>query len=117
LNNTELILATLEDLEGYYTSSLVHFLQNQRIQNAELIKSGLFVERVIANFNPDTSGERLHGYYLERQAISHFVRQGELTAKEAQQLREEVNELESYALRDNSPNVIYDLITDRLHGK
>ncbi|KHD44691.1 cation:proton antiporter [Streptococcus hongkongensis] len=113
LVNTELILDSLEDLEGFYNSSLVNFLQNQRIQSAELIKSGLFVERVIANFIPDSSGERIHGYYLERQTIHEFELQGLVTAKEAQQLRDEVNELESYSLRDNSPNFVYDIINYR----
>ncbi|KYP18125.1 cation:proton antiporter [Streptococcus parauberis] len=113
LANTELILESLEDLEGFYNSSLVNFLQNQRIQNAELMKSGLFVERVIANFIPDSSGERIHGYYLERQTIHEFEVAGHITAREAQQLRDEVNELESYSLRDNSPNFVYDIINYR----
>ncbi|MGT2887923.1 cation:proton antiporter [Streptococcus didelphis] len=113
LNNTELILETLEDMEGFYNSSLVNFLQKQRIQNAELIKSGLFVERVITDYIPDTSGERLHGYYLERQMIYEFEARGDLTASEAQTYLEEVNELESYALRDNSPNFAYDLVKYR----
>ncbi|WP_205015346.1 cation:proton antiporter [Streptococcus porcinus] len=113
LDNTELIMETLEDLEGFYTTSLIDFLQNQRLQKAELIKSGLFVERVIANFIPDISGERLHGYYLERQFISNYEQRGELTAKEAQALRDEVNELESYSLRESSPNFTYDLIKYR----
>lgn len=110
LNNTELVLETLEDLEGFYNSSLVNFIQNQRLQNAELIKSGLFVERVIANVIPDTSGERLFGYYLERQTIHEFEVEGQLTAQEAQILRDEVNELESYSLRDDSSNLINDYI-------
>ncbi|VTS42450.1 membrane protein [Streptococcus pseudoporcinus] len=117
LDNTELIMETLEDLEGFYTPSLVDFLQNQRLQKAELIKSGLFVERVIANFIPDVSGERLRGYYLERQFIYNYEQGGQLTAKEAQALRDEVNELESYSLRESSPNFAYDLIKYRHTAK
>ncbi|WP_159796160.1 cation:proton antiporter [Streptococcus halichoeri] len=110
LTNTELILDTLEDLEGFYNTSLVNFLQHQRLQNAELIKSGLFVERVITNDVPDTAQERLHGYYLERYVIFDYEKQGEITAKEAQRFRDEVNELETYTLRDNTSPGFADLL-------
>ncbi|MGI1768474.1 cation:proton antiporter [Streptococcus uberis] len=117
LNNTALILDSLEDLEGFYNSYLVNFIQNQRIQNAELINSGLFVERVLTNYFPDANNEQLRGYYLERRTIHEFEQMGDITAKEAQQLRDQVNELESYSLRESSPNFAYDLIKYRQKTK
>lgn len=41
----------------------------------------------------------------------------DITAKEAQQLRDQVNELESYSLRESSPNFAYDLIKYRQKTK
>lgn len=117
LNNTALILDALEDLEGFYNSYLVNFIQNQRIQNAELINSGLFVERVLTNYFPDANNEQLRGYYLERRTIHEFEQMRDITAKEAQQLRDQVNELESYSLRESSPNFAYDLIKYRQKTK
>ncbi|MDE7492958.1 sodium:proton antiporter, partial [Streptococcus agalactiae] len=76
LSNNDLILETLEDMEGYYNATLIDFLQNERIRDAELIKSGLFVERVIARITPDILNETLRGYYLERRTISEFERDG-----------------------------------------
>lgn len=110
LSNNDLILETLEDMEGYYNATLIDFLQNERIRDAELIKSGLFVERVIARITPDILNETLRGYYLERRTISEFERDGLISSKESQILRDNVNELESYSLRDSQSSIPYQLL-------
>lgn len=117
LNNTELVLEALEDLEGYYNSSLVNFLQSQRIQYAELINSGLFVERVLMHYLPDSNDLQLKGYYLERRTIHEFEQMGDLSSRETQVLRDQVNELESFSLRESSPNFAYDFIKYRTRQK
>lgn len=110
LSNNDLILETLEDMEGYYNATLIDFLKNERIRDAELIKSGLFVERVIARITPDILNETLRGYYLERRTISEFERDGLISSKESQILRDNVNELESYSLRDSQSSIPYQLL-------
>ncbi|MEE3743329.1 cation:proton antiporter [Streptococcus dysgalactiae] len=110
LGNSELILEALEDLEGYYNVSLVDFLQGKRIQDAELIKSGLFVERVITHFIPDNSGELLHAFYLERRAIYEAEQAQEITPTQAHDLRHAVNELETYSLRQHANPLMIDVV-------
>lgn len=102
LDNTEVILDALEDLEGYYNATLVDFIQNERLRDADLIKSGLFVDRILANISPESTDELLWGYYLERRTIAEFEKDKRITPHEAQKMRQEVNELELFSLRDAS---------------
>lgn len=111
LNNTELILDALENLEGYYNQTLVDFLQNERLRDAELIKSGLFVERVIMHQIPDSNDDILRGYYLERKTIAEFEADGLISKAYAQQLRSNVNELENYSLNDDSTSLAYEFLS------
>ncbi|WP_316606651.1 sodium:proton antiporter [Streptococcus pluranimalium] len=110
LKNTELILEALEDLEGYYNHPLVDYLQNARLRDAELIKSGLFVERVIMHWIPNSNDDILRGYYLERKTIAEFEADGLISNQYAQELRSNVNELENYSLNDTTTSLSYEFL-------
>ena len=57
LTNTEQILEALSNLEGVYHSDLLSYLKRSRLQEAEIIQSGAFVERVITHLHPDNIDE------------------------------------------------------------
>ena len=110
LANTEIIIESLEDLKGVYRSSLLSFLQESRLRETAIITSGAFVERVINRVKPNNIDEMLRGYYLERKIIFEYEAQHLITAKQARRMRQNVNELESYSLRESANTLPYDLI-------
>ena len=110
LANTEIIIESLENLKGVYRSSLVSFLQESRLRETSLITSGAFVERVINRIKPDNIDEMLRGYYLERKLIFEYEEQHLISAKYARRMRQNVNELENYSLRESANTLPYDMI-------
>lgn len=110
LANTEIIIESLEDLKGIYRSSLISFLQESRLRETAIITSGAFVERVINRVKPNNIDEMLRGYYLERKIIFEYEAQHLITAKQARRMRQNVNELESYSLRESANTLPYDMI-------
>lgn len=101
LSNTELVLEGLQDLEGVYNSDLIAFMKRSRLQEVEIIETGVFVERVIAHMRSDNIDEMLRGYYLERKVIAEYESRGDITPSYATFLRRNVNKLESYSLKDD----------------
>ena len=98
LENTELIIESLENLKGIYKSSLISFMQESRLRETAIIGSGAFVERVITRIKPNNIDEMLRGYYLERKLIFEFEEKKLITTKYAKKLRQNVNNLENYSL-------------------
>ena len=90
----------LENLEGVYHQSLIEYLQRTRLQEAQIIESDNFVERMIARFKPDNIDEMLRAYYLERKIISEYQSQGLISSLFAKRLRTNVNKLESHSLKE-----------------
>ena len=68
------------------------------------------MERVINRVKPNNIDEMLRGYYLERKIIFEYEAQHLITAKQARRMRQNVNELESYSLRESGNTLPYDLI-------
>jgi len=110
LTNTEQILEALSNLEGVYHSELLSYLKRNRLQEAEIIQSGAFVERVITHLHPDNIDEMLRGYYLERKVINEYEQAELISSRYAKQLRKEVNTLEDYSLKETSNTLTYDMI-------
>ena len=110
LANTEIIIESLENLKGVYRSSLVSFLQESRLRETSLITSGAFVERVINRIKPNNIDEMLRSYYLERKLIFEYEEQHLISAKYARRMRQNVNELENYSLRESANTLPYDMI-------
>lgn len=110
LANTEIIIESLENLKGIYRSTLISFLQESRLRETSLITSGAFVERVINRIKPNNIDEMLRGYYLERKLIFEYEEQHLISAKYARRMRQNVNELENYSLRESANTLPYDII-------
>lgn len=110
LENTELIIESLENLKGIYKSSLISFMQESRLRETAIIGSGAFVERVITRIKPNNIDEMLRGYYLERKLIFEFEEKKLITAKYAKKLRQNVNNLENYSLKEAANTLPYDMM-------
>ena len=110
LENTELIIESLENLKGIYKSSLISFMQESRLRETAIIGSGAFVERVINRIKPNNIDEMLRGYYLERKLIFEYEEKKLITAKYAKKLRQNVNNLENYSLKEAANTLPYDMM-------
>ncbi len=110
LENTELIIESLENLKGIYKSSLISFMQESRLRETAIIGSGAFVERVITRIKPNNIDEMLRGYYLERKLIFEFEEKKLITTKYARKLRQNVNNLENYSLKEAANTLPYDMM-------
>ncbi|MDR0922126.1 MAG: cation:proton antiporter [Lactobacillales bacterium] len=117
LVNTERILTALENLEGIYDEQLINFLQAERIRQTELLHERAFIDRVIQRAIPNNTDEMMRGYYLERKLIYEYEDEGLLSKREAQNLRRNVNTLESYSLKENYSSLPYEFFDYlRHHG-
>lgn len=110
LENTELIIESLENLKGIYKSSLISFMQESRLRETAIICSGAFVERVITRIKPNNIVEMLRGYYLERKLIFEYEEKKLITTKYAKKLRQNVNNLENYSLKEAANTLPYDMM-------
>ena len=116
LTNTEQILEALSNLEGVYHSDLLSYLKRSRLQEAEIIQSGAFVERVITHLHPDNIDEMLRGlavfaFHIWNVRLSTSTSRLNLfSSRYAKQLRKEVNTLEDYSLKETSNTLTYDMI-------
>ncbi|MDR2465027.1 MAG: sodium:proton antiporter [Streptococcaceae bacterium] len=107
-HNTELILEALENLTGIFDSTLIDFLQQERIRSTEIIHEKYFVDRVLTMSQPTNMDEMMRGYYLERKLIFEYEEAGLLNKKQAYELRKNVNTLESYSLEENYSTLPYE---------
>ncbi|MGT2949900.1 sodium:proton antiporter [Streptococcus cuniculi] len=110
LANTEVIVESLEHLKGIYKNSLVNFLQDARLRETAIIGSGAFIERVITRMKPNNINEMMRGYYLERKIIFEYEDQGLISASYAKYLRQNVNNLENYSLKETVNTLPYDVM-------
>lgn len=110
LANTEVIVESLEHLKGIYNNSLIHFLQEARLRETAIIGSGAFIERVITRMKPNNIAEMMRGYYLERKIIFEYEDQGLISTSYAKYLRQNVNNLENYSLKETVNTLPYDVI-------
>ncbi len=113
-DNTAVILDALEHLEGVYDGILIDYLQDSRLREAEILNSGAFIERVIIRLQPNNIKEMLRGYQLERDIIYTFEKEKRISSRLANQMRENVNQLEDYTLKEKANTLPYDMMNRRL---
>ena len=110
LSNTEVIIESLEHLKGIYKPSLITFLQESRLRETEIIGSGAFIERVITRIKPNNISEMIWGYYLERKIIFEYEKKKLISSSYAKRLRQNVNNLENYSLKERANTLPYDMV-------
>ena len=85
-------------------------MQDSRLRETAIITSGAFVERVINRVKPNNIDEMLRGYYLERSWFSNTKKNDWLQTKYAKKLRQNVNNLENYSLKEAANTLPYDMV-------
>ena len=108
--NTSIVLDSLEHLEGVYDGTLIDYLQDARLREAEILNSETFVERVITRARPNNIKEMLRGYQLEREAVLKYEIDKQITPRHAKQLRQNINQLEDYSLKEKANTLPYDVV-------
>ncbi len=111
--NTELILQTLENLEAVYDAQLIDFLQAERLRAAEFVAQGGYITRLLHKAQPNNLREMMRAYYLERKVIFEYEAAGQLTAREARLMRQNVNVLEDYSMANNHHTLLFDFLEKR----
>lgn len=110
LANTEVMMDSLENLKGVYQTSMIDFLQESRIRETAIIGSGAFIDRVIMRLKPNNIDEMMYGYYLERKLIFEYEKEKLISAHYAKYLRQNVNNLENYSLKEKANTLPYDML-------
>ncbi|MDU1630184.1 MAG: cation:proton antiporter, partial [Lactococcus lactis] len=112
-NNTELILQALDNLNGVFDEQLLNFLQSERLRTSEIVASGGHISRMVNKAQPNNITEMMRAYYLERKVIFEHELSGEITAREAKDMRLNVNILEDYSLASNHHTLLFDFLERR----
>lgn len=110
LANTEVMMDSLENLKGVYQTSMIDFLQESRIRETAIIGSGAFIDRVIMRLKPNNIDEMMYGYYLERKLIFEYEKEKLISAHYAKYLRQNVNNLGNYSLKEKANTLPYDML-------
>lgn len=105
LQNTEVILKSLANLKGVYDEDLINSFINNRLDLAHKFEEGQFVDSYIIHSESDYIKEMLVGYQEERRMIDQYELSDRISTIEANELRKNVNLLESYSINDASNTI------------
>ncbi|WP_086444462.1 cation:proton antiporter [Candidatus Enterococcus lemimoniae] len=105
LQNTEVILKSLDNLNGVYDEEIIRFFIEGRLQLAHRLEDGTFIDSFIVRSQSNYVKELLIGYQEERKVIDEYEISGKISSLEANEYRKNVNLLESYSINDISSAV------------
>ncbi|MDT2758231.1 cation:proton antiporter [Enterococcus xiangfangensis] len=102
IRNSEVILDSLENLRDVYDEDLIDFFVDERKNLMNQVSGhGLFGTYLIQQ-DPLYVKELIRGFYLERKLIDQYEANSEITNFTANNYRHQVNQLESYTMRQSS---------------
>lgn len=105
LQNTEVVLKSLDNLKGVYDDEIIRFFIESRLQLAHRLEDGTFIDSFIVRSQSNYVKELLIGYHEERKIIDEYEISDKISSFEANEYRKNVNLLESYSIND-IPNTI-----------
>lgn len=105
LQNTEVVLKSLDNLKGVYDDEIIRFFIESRLQLAHRLEDGTFIDSFIVRSQSNYVKELLIGYHEERKIIDEYEISDKISSFEANEYRKNVNLLESYSIND-IPNAI-----------
>ncbi|MFD2305603.1 cation:proton antiporter [Enterococcus termitis] len=105
IQNTEVILKSLDNLKGVYDDEIIRFFIDSRLQLAQRLEDGTFIDSFIVRSQSNYVKELLIGYQEERKVIDDYELCEKITSLEANEYRKNVNLLESYSINDDSNTI------------
>ncbi|OJG72152.1 Na+/H+ antiporter [Enterococcus phoeniculicola] len=98
IQNTQLILESLENLQDVYDDQLIDYFVEDRVSSTNKLEQGTFFSTFMIQQDALYEKELLRGYYLERKVIDEYEVSGEISTFLANVYRQKVNLLESYSI-------------------
>lgn len=105
LRNSQVILKSLDNLRGVYDDDLIDFFIDGRLDLAHKFEKGEFIDSYIVHTETDYVKDLLLGFQEERRMIDHYEQSERISIIEANELRKNVNLLESYSISGEVNNV------------
>ena len=102
LQNTEVILKSLNNLTDVYDDDLIRFFIDERLQLAQRLEDGTFIDSFIIHSQSDYVKELLIGYQEERDVIDTYEMTKRISSIVANEYRKNVNLLESFSINDTA---------------
>lgn len=102
LQNTEVILKSLNNLTDVYDDELIRFFIEGRLQLAQRLEDGTFIDSFIIRSQSDYVKELLIGYQEERNVIDTYEIDHKISSIVANEYRKNVNLLESFSINDTA---------------
>jgi CPA1 family monovalent cation:H+ antiporter len=110
-NLTALIIKSFEDVRDRYSDRLIAIFIEERVNLTGHLIDDACIGAPQTKQHDDYADELLIGYDTERETIRNFLNAGKLTASQANELRANVNRLESHMLADSRNDVMLKLIS------
>lgn len=114
LQNTEVILKSLDNLKGVYDDEIIRFFIDSRLQLAQRLEDGTFIDSFIVHSQSNYVKELLIGYQEERKVIDEYELCDKISSLEANEFRKNVNLLESYSINDVSNTIPFRKLAKKL---
>jgi CPA1 family monovalent cation:H+ antiporter len=109
--NTTEVLAALDAMRDRYPEHMVAEVVEERIELTGQIMEGVYGSMVRARMHDEYDNELVKGFELERQVVARLFAEGKLDDAAADQIRIDINTLESYTMEQrHSDDVIRALV-------
>jgi CPA1 family monovalent cation:H+ antiporter len=109
--NTSAVLGALDSMRDRYPEHLVAEVIEERIELTGQIMEGVYGSAVRARMHDEYDTELVKGFELERKVVAQFYKEGKLDDASADQIRIDINTLESYTMEQrHSDDVIRALV-------
>jgi CPA1 family monovalent cation:H+ antiporter len=108
---TDLIVKSFEDVRDRYADKQIALFIEERVNLMGHLIDDAYAGTLRARLHEEYVDELLIGYEIERETIWDFLDEGKLTLPQANELRVNVNKLESYTLADDQNDVMLKLLS------
>ncbi|MDR3295083.1 MAG: sodium:proton antiporter [Clostridiales Family XIII bacterium] len=107
---TDLVVEAMDEVRYRYSDKLIAQFVEERINLMGHLIDDAYAGTLRARLHEEYIEELLLGYEMERETIWDFLDEGRLTIAQANELRVNVNKLESYMLSDDQNDVMLKLL-------
>jgi CPA1 family monovalent cation:H+ antiporter len=108
---TDLIVKSFEEVRDRYSDKLIALFIEERVNLMGHLIDDAYAGTLRARLHEEYVDELLIGYEIERETIWDFLDEGRLTLSQANELRANVNKLESHTLADDQNDVMLKLLS------